>query len=235
MIGIYKIKNLINGKVYIGQSVNIERRWAGHRQTVKNSGDKSYDFPLYKSIRKYGIENFDFEVLEICKIEDLNRLEKKWMLFYSSVVPGGYNLQFGNNMTAKVTPKEVFEIIDFLRNTFYTNVEIGLWYNLCDDSVGLINNGKTWVNEDLVYPIRQETESKLVCPKCGEVKFKDANQCFECYNRARRHNIPKKEELEQELKKTNFVQVGKKYGVSDNAVRKWCRFYGISDKAKDYK
>lgn len=39
----------------------------------------------------------------------------------------------------------------------------------------------------------------------------------------------------QELKETNFSKVGQKYGVSDNAVRKWCKAYGLSTKSSDYK
>lgn len=46
---------------------------------------------------------------------------------------------------------------------------------------------------------------------------------------------PSKEELIRLLKQYNFVKVGKIYGVSDNAVRKWCDAYNISRKAKDYK
>ena len=46
---------------------------------------------------------------------------------------------------------------------------------------------------------------------------------------------PSKEELILLLKEFNFTKVGKQFGVSDNAIRRWCRDYQISDKAKDYK
>lgn len=46
---------------------------------------------------------------------------------------------------------------------------------------------------------------------------------------------PDKETLISCLKESNFVKVGKKFGVSDNGVRKWCRFYNISERASDYK
>jgi len=59
---------------------------------------------------------------------------------------------------------------------------------------------------------------------------------IECSNKLqRRVKRPSAEQLKQELIKTNFVQVGKKYGVSDTAIRKWCKSYGMSTKAKDYK
>lgn len=51
--GIYKITNRINGKIYIGQSVNIVRRWYAHKECVSNNH-------LSAAIAKYGLENFDF-------------------------------------------------------------------------------------------------------------------------------------------------------------------------------
>ena len=46
---------------------------------------------------------------------------------------------------------------------------------------------------------------------------------------------PSKNELKSLLRNTSFVQIGKKYGVTDNAVRKWCKKYGLPFKAKDIK
>ena len=66
MIGIYKITNKINGKCYIGQSINIKQRWKGHRKDAFWLNGPDYQYPLYKAIRKYGIENFSFEVIEEC-------------------------------------------------------------------------------------------------------------------------------------------------------------------------
>ena len=73
MMGIYKIENLVNGKIYIGQSINIERRWQGHRKGIKSRVDK--EKPLYRAMNKYGIENFSFEVLEECEEEELDEKE----------------------------------------------------------------------------------------------------------------------------------------------------------------
>lgn len=62
--GIYKITNLLNGKVYVGRSVDVHARW---RQHIKAASGCSTS-PIHQAIRKYGAENFDFTVLE--KIED---------------------------------------------------------------------------------------------------------------------------------------------------------------------
>ena len=71
MIGVYKITNKTNEHCYIGQSIDIARRWKCHisNATVKNIPD--YNYPLQKAFRKYGIENFTFEVLKLCKKSEL--------------------------------------------------------------------------------------------------------------------------------------------------------------------
>lgn len=92
MIGIYKIKNLINGKVYIGQSTNIEGRKKDHKRRIWNSNSSQYNSYLYRSIRKYGLDNFEFSVLEECLSKDLDNKESCWIKFYNSNNPEqGYN------------------------------------------------------------------------------------------------------------------------------------------------
>ena len=72
MIGIYKITNKINGNAYIGQSVNIQLRFDSHRQRYLQENGKEYDKVLYRAMRKYGLENFSFEIVEECGENFLN-------------------------------------------------------------------------------------------------------------------------------------------------------------------
>lgn len=74
MIGIYKITNKINNKCYIGQSNNIKRRFTEHR-CIGHETNKS----LKIAYKKYGIENFGFEILEECTLEELNEKEIYWI------------------------------------------------------------------------------------------------------------------------------------------------------------
>lgn len=70
-----------------------------------------------------------------------------------------------------------------------------------------------------------------ICKMCGSVKSKKGELCLKCSAKIHRKVIrPEVDVLIQDLQKLSFVQVGKKYGVSDNAVRKWLKNYGI-----DYK
>lgn len=85
MIGIYRIHNLVNDKNYIGKSeVSIEARLDEHR-----IGKKS-NFHLQSAIKKYGIENFEFLVLEECSPELCCERERYWIKFYDSF-NNGYN------------------------------------------------------------------------------------------------------------------------------------------------
>ena len=88
MIGIYKITNKINGKVYIGQSIDIDTRWRQHC----NAKD---DFSIHRAIQKYGPENFNFEVLLECPAEMLNNWERDMIALYDCMYPYGYNLTEG--------------------------------------------------------------------------------------------------------------------------------------------
>jgi len=64
--GIYKITNKINNHSYIGQSVNIENRWVDEKSRAFNSNSESYDSTLSKAFRKYGVDNFIFEIITLC-------------------------------------------------------------------------------------------------------------------------------------------------------------------------
>ncbi len=82
MKGIYKITNKKNKKSYIGQSIEIEKRWKWHINESQRTKSKEYNKSLYMAFRKYGIENFTFEILEQCQRKDLIERELYWYHFY---------------------------------------------------------------------------------------------------------------------------------------------------------
>lgn len=93
MIGIYMIRNLINDKKYIGQSVDIERRFKEHKNRMFYT---EYETCFYRALKKYGIENFSFEILEICKKEEMDEKEKEYIQkFKTYVKENGYNFTTG--------------------------------------------------------------------------------------------------------------------------------------------
>lgn len=118
MIGIYKIENLINGKVYIGQSTDIKERWASHKRIIFENNKESNikkNYPLYLAFKKYGIENFSFEILEECESSFLNEREifyiQKYNSFIDSPNSNGYNLTLGGEGNQKITEEQINQII----------------------------------------------------------------------------------------------------------------------------
>ena len=93
--GIYIIKNDINDKVYIGQSINIHKRIQEHFWKSECSKDVSYNSALHAAIRKYGKEHFYYEVLEECDASQLDEREKEYIKQYNSISPNGYNILSG--------------------------------------------------------------------------------------------------------------------------------------------
>jgi len=83
IIGIYKITSPSN-KIYIGQSINIERRFKHYKNLKEIKGQKK----IYFSIKKYGYENHLFEILEECSMDKLDVREKYWINLYDSCNKG---------------------------------------------------------------------------------------------------------------------------------------------------
>lgn len=92
-VGIYKITSLLNGMTYIGQSTDIGERFKEHIKA--GLGLESSTNILYSAMKRQGVENFTFEVLENCKREQLNAREAYWIEFYQSQ-KFGFNMTRGN-------------------------------------------------------------------------------------------------------------------------------------------
>lgn len=91
MIGIYCIKNKISGKVYIGSSKNIERRFRRHRTELNTKRHSNKH--LERAYQRDGEENFDFIILEICLEEELISKEIYYINKYEALDnTKGYNL-----------------------------------------------------------------------------------------------------------------------------------------------
>lgn len=106
---IYKYKNNINGKIYIGQTCNFTKRKKQHLRSSVNIYD---DYLIHKAIRKYGIENFSIDILEYCQSkEELNEREMFYIELYKSFAKeSGYNLTKGGaGMLGKRHSKEFIE------------------------------------------------------------------------------------------------------------------------------
>jgi len=157
MIGIYKITNNITNKSYIGQSGRIENRLSSHKKIAYDKNHKQYNDELYCDIRKYGIENFSFDILETFS---LDQLEEKWIQKEVSNKKELYNKNLkpfsSKNDHSKIfTEKDINDIISLLEANDLSNIEIAKIYNCGPSTIDNINNGKTYKKDNKIYPIRQ--------------------------------------------------------------------------------
>lgn len=170
---IYKVTNLVNNKIYIGQtSQSLKRRQSRHLSSAF-SNDSNYAF--HKAIRKYGKENFDWEIIDNSETqEELNEKEIYWIKFYNSFSEHGYNMTLGGNGSSgykmseesiqktldtklrngstnsgskhpnsKLTEEDVIEIKNLIKSGF-SITDIAKQFNVTKHAISDIKRGKSW-------------------------------------------------------------------------------------------
>ena len=149
MIGIYKITNVQNNKIYVGQSNDIYRRFYEHQTKGESSR-----IPVDVAIQKYGKNSFTYEVLEECTIDELNEKETFWIKKLNAI-KDGYNCSEGgdqqsigeNNGRSKLTEKDVIEIRKAYNNHLKQKEVYEKYKNII--SFNYFQNlwqGKTWAH-----------------------------------------------------------------------------------------
>lgn len=93
---IYVIKNKINNMRYVGQSVDVKKRWYTHKNNAKHESD----IYLYNAMKKHGIDNFEIKIIEKnIPLEKINEREEFWIKELNTLRPNGYNLTLGGEGT----------------------------------------------------------------------------------------------------------------------------------------
>jgi len=237
MIGIYKFTNRITGESYVGQSVDIEKRYKQHKRRVELTYDWE-DTYFHRMLRKYGFENFDFEILEECSQQELNEREIYYIDKYNALFPNGYNMSKGGKYSAnkKIDFEQREEIYNLLKNSSMTITDIANKFGLHINTVSQANRGELWFDENTKYPIREQ-KVEHVCENCGKnLKYKNKNGlCKECYLEYISRNMPNKKCLYNLLLGNSFECVGRMFGVTGNSVRKWCDKYEIPRNSSYYR
>lgn len=100
---IYCFTNKINNKKYIGQTINPKQRYNAHKSNYQNSNNQEYNSLLHRAFRKYGFENFNYEILskDIDDIDLLNKLEIFYITKFNTKAPNGYNVENGGKNAPK--------------------------------------------------------------------------------------------------------------------------------------
>lgn len=241
MIGIYMFTNTLNGKSYVGQSTNIRKRRINHKSWAKCKRETSY---IDSEMSKYGFENFAFRILEECDVEQLDEREQYYIEKYNTVVPHGYNKTKGGrtgSLIALRSRDDVTAIQAMLKDTNLSEIKIAEIFGVSDVNISDINLGHIWKTEGVEYPIRKFQRNHepppRYCQYCGSKVSPrtKTGRCWECWNKQKAERIPDKDTLyDMLIADPSFTRVGRKYGVSPEAVRKWCKKYGMSDSVKSY-
>ena len=108
-IGIYQIQNKINGKIYIGQSINIEKRLKQHLRDLRTS--QHYNSHFQNAFNKYGENAFKANIISVCQIKQLDYYETWFISITGATNPKyGYNNEMGGNknkIISKATRKKL--------------------------------------------------------------------------------------------------------------------------------
>ena len=131
---IYCYTNKVNGKKYVGQAVDFNRRFYTHLNSSYNENRRTYNVPFHCAIRKYGIENFEIEILEEnLKEEELGYYEQYYIYELNTLCKNGkgYNIALGGNggnLLAGKTEEEKEEWKEKLRKASKK-----MWENFSDE------------------------------------------------------------------------------------------------------
>lgn len=181
--GIYLIKNIINGKVYVGKSVNISSRFSNHKSHLKRDVcSKDCNRYLFNSVKKHGIENFEFIVHEELEKDEelLKERELYWMDYFNSCnMEFGYNLRRDSSSQMIVHP----ETIELLKISMLGE--------------GNPNFGNKWTDEQK----RHMSDLKKEGFKSGQLKVNIENtyKAIEVRNKRWEENPELKEKMKKKI------------------------------------
>lgn len=179
MAVIYKIQNKINNKVYIGQTHNFKKRYRSYLKGPFNKNNKEYYRPIFSAIRKYGIDNFIFTIIEnIPENKDqqyIDERERYYIKINKSLVnENGYNVSLGGASGKRVkkdfeeriknssifSSEEIIDIQEMLVNDYEFSDIINKYKNrLSRTYLSNINCGLNFNNPDLSYPLQKANKS----------------------------------------------------------------------------
>ena len=211
---IYCYTNLKNNKRYIGQTVNPESRYAAHKSAYKNPNNPEYDSLIHRAFRKYGYENFKYEVLakDIYDINILNELEIYYINFYNSKIPNGYNVEDGGKNCSKPKTlehkmKEIWgqaklsesEIIE-LRKAYLNNESPTKIYN---------EKYKDKLHFNSFLNIWTGKRYGLIMPEVFNIRKKHTKLNADLVKQIRE---------DREKNNTSYDNLAKKYGISKSTV-----------------
>ena len=222
---IYKITNLINGKIYIGQTNNPKRREREHFSLNPSILEGNKNKVLYNAMLKYGVQNFTFEIIED-KCENYNEKEKFWIQYLNTLIPFGYNMTEGGeeppvfhgekHPMAIHFSEDIKTIRELLSTTKLSISEIAKQTNYNETSIRRINSGVLWYDENIAYPIRIENTASFKKERMENIVYDLMNSDLTQKQIAAKYNVSRttitainngqnfhKDDIDYPIRKTN--------------------------------
>ena len=226
--GIYIIKNNINNKVYIGQSVDINARWSAHKYSALRPQHQTYNVEIHKAMREFGVNEFYIETLEECNYLQLSEKEIYWIKKFNSYKKG-YNMTLGGesnrgeaNGRAILTEVQVEDI----RMSYNARIP---FRTVLEKYKGIISKRglqKVWHFETWKYIMPEVyTEENRLWHKTYAKGHTNGNLELGKNNKTRACSEEEIEEIRR-LRKLGYTyeQIAKKVSRSNSVVRKYCLF-----------
>lgn len=226
--GIYRVYNINTNTSYIGQSINIYKRFNSHHICdYKNPNNENYNTKFYTALRKYGINNFEIEILELCDKAQLDEKEIYYIKKYDSFHHGYNSTEGGQFWSPNIHSKEIEEKRQKTREL--------------NQSLKGENHPRAKLTNDEVLSIRQ----RYINGEQIQLIFKDYQDKYSSYDTFKRivlgytykevGNIPSAEQIRHTNAKLTNIQVkqirekykkgqisqaalGKEFGVSPTTI-----------------
>lgn len=230
--GIYIIKNKINNKVYIGQSLNIERRWKQHLYSgISKTAQDSYS-KLHLAMKELGINNFYYEILEETEQELLTSREDYYINFYDSI-KNGYNYQSAKETTFKPSSGEnngrallTEEDVKAIRTMYGEHIRFKEVYELYKGVISKRGLQKVWRLETWknIMPEVYTEENRLwhKTQACGNEQVKGLNNSQKACSEEEIENI-------RNLRRQgiSYRKIAEQVNRSYSVVYKYCKQVGL--------
>ena len=200
---IYVIRNRINNKVYVGQSIDAGRRFITHCKPSSNDGHSL----IARAIQKYGAHNFWYDILEH-QVYDYNEKERYWISELNSLAPNGYNVLHGGDeppvhfatehpLSSFMDATQVTLLKQDLKTSAMSLSEIARKYGISKRTVLRVNQGLHYEVLGEEYPIRR------IPNKNGKLSDEQVEEIVEILQHTYRQ----------------YADIAKQYDISISAVK----------------
>ncbi len=233
--GIYIIKNKINDKVYVGQSVDIMVRWYAHKQAAK-SFTRDGRTKIHTAMRELGIDNFYLEILELCDYSKLSEREIYWIDYYDSY-NNGYNMTKGGEANIGETNGRALlteDMVRDIRSAYNSKIPFREVYEKYKNVISKRGLRKVWICETWKYIMPEVyTDENRKWHTTQAKAHADGNKSLGVNNAARacsEEEIAKMRELRAQG--TSYMKIAEQLHRSAGVVRKYCLFQECTNKNK---